>query len=172
MKHTVESARENGVGSEVKVKSSITVELFDKTGKRIKTVSADRVTTVGVDAICNRVGRITPGTKFASGFGYILVGTSAVAPAANQVALIGPISGKLFGSRLEGSFAHPVGSNYFRVYRTVGPGTCTGNWQESALYNYQRIAAGSKILNRGTIAAVNKTATDSARITHQVAFTV
>jgi hypothetical protein len=149
----------------------ITVELIGPDGLVKRTVSADRVTTVGVDGICDRVGRTTAGTAFASGYQYFLVGTSAQAPAAGNTGLIGPISGKCLGSRLQGSYAHPAGSNYFRVYRTVGPGTCTGNWYESGLFNYARIAAGGKMLNRGTFALVSKTAADSARMTHQIQFT-
>lgn len=172
MAYPIRIVREQETRNEIKVKNEITVELFNREGTLLKTVSADRITTVGIDGICDRVGRSTPGTAFGSGYQYLMVGTSAAAPAAGNTNLGVPISGKLFGSRLQGSFTHPAGSNYFSVARTFGVGTCTGNWYESGLFIYQRIAAAGKMLNRGTFALVAKAASDSARITHKVTFTV
>jgi hypothetical protein len=166
MEAVVQETRDGGM----QVHDLITVELI-RDGQVIQTVSADTITATGRDGICQRVGRTTPGTLYGSGYNYFMVGTSQTVPSTSQTNLIQPISGKLFGSRLLGSYSHPVGSNYFTVYRTVGPGTCTGNWYESGLFAYARIAAGGPMLNRGTFSLVSKSAADSARMTHKIQFT-
>ncbi len=139
------------------------LELYDET----LTVKAIREFTnlklnAGNDLIALRLGSGTPAPKF------IAVGSSAVAPAATQTALSGEFTG--VARRTLGSFTHTVSQGSYQLFKTGGPGTWTGNVQESGLCNKQGAGTLASFLNRGTFGVVTKAASDSLKMSWFVTF--
>jgi hypothetical protein len=126
---------------------------------QIKSIN-DLVVTAGKEFLCKACGSYSTATGTPS-MRYIAVGSSQVAPAAGQTALGGELA------RGIGSYVHPSGSTYYRVYKTFPAGTATGNVYESGCFNK---STGGAMLNRGTFGLISKGASDTLKVTWTISF--
>jgi hypothetical protein len=127
--------------------------------QQVKSIS-DLVTTAGKEFLCLVCGSYSTKTGTPS-MRYIAIGSSQVAPSAGQTALGGEMA------RGIGSYVHPPGSTYYRVYKTFPAGTATGNIYESGCFNKP---TGGVMLNRGTFGLISKGASDTLKVTWTISF--
>jgi hypothetical protein len=145
-------------GAEVlHIKGKVDMVVYDELGNVKEERHLDNlIVNSGFQSIADRVADVNA-TNVANPFNYIAIGTNGAAAQSTDTAL-----GTEVARIQDSSVIYNTSTKKITIDATFGPGTGTGNIQESGLFNAN---SSGDMLARQAFASINKGASDSLTIT-------